>query len=71
MYDLTGIWGLCRSLTKLFGNRFQVRLPHKWGGLFRNDYDHRDFCAIGASAGQCSSLSLHISISPLHIQQVH
>lgn len=43
---------LRRSLTKLFGNRFEVRLPHKWGGRFRNDYDHRDFCAIGASAGE-------------------
>lgn len=41
-----------RSLTKLFGNRFEFRLPHSWGGLFRNDYDHRDFCAIGASAGR-------------------
>lgn len=28
-----------------------MRLPRSWGGIFRNDYDHRDFCAIGASAG--------------------
>ena len=28
-----------------------MRLPRTWGGVFRNDYDHRDFCAIGASAG--------------------
>ena len=44
------LW-LRRSLTRLFKGRFEVRLPRTWGGVFRNDYDHRDFCAIGASAG--------------------
>ena len=32
-----------------------MRLPRSWGGIFRNDYDHRDFCAIGASAGAASA----------------
>ena len=47
--------GLCRSLTKLLKDKVQVRLPRSWGGVFRNDYDHRDFCAIGASAGAASA----------------
>ena len=42
---------LRRSLTRLLKGRVEVRLPRTWGGVFRNDYDHRDFCAIGASAG--------------------
>ena len=42
---------LRRSLTRLLKGKVEVRLPRTWGGVFRNDYDHRDFCAIGASAG--------------------
>lgn len=45
------IRALRRSLTRLFKDRVHVRLPRSWGGLFRSDYDHRDFSAIGASAG--------------------
>jgi hypothetical protein len=40
-----------RFLTKLIGGWRDVKLPRSWGGYFRNDFDHRDFAAIGASAG--------------------
>ena len=46
---------LRRSLTRLLKGKVEVRLPRTWGGVFRNDYDHRDFCAIGASAGAANS----------------
>ena len=38
-----------------------MRLPRNWGGIFRNDYDHRDFCAIGASAGAASAPCLSMT----------
>ena len=45
-----------RTLTDLFnkyGKRWQVKIPHKYGGYFRNDADHRDYVGIGTAAGQC------------------
>ena len=42
---------LRRSLTRLLRGRCKVQLPRRWGGHFRNDYDHRDFTSIGAAAG--------------------
>ena len=47
--------GQHRSLTKLLRGKGEVKLPRSWGGHFRNDYDHRDFTAIGAAAGEASS----------------
>lgn len=47
------VWlGQHRSLTKLLRGKREVKLPRSWGGFFRNDYDHRDFTAIGAAAGE-------------------
>ncbi len=38
--------------------RWNVRLPRKWGGYFRNDADHRDFAAIGTAAGAAQTSGL-------------
>ena len=44
---------ICRTLTRMLGGRWEAKLPHGWASHFRNDKDHRDFTAIGASAGAC------------------
>ena len=69
---------LRRSLTRLLKGKVEVRLPRTWGGVFRNDYDHRDFCAIGASAGAQRSCPVpaqscaleRASQAPAHCQQL-
>lgn len=46
---------LCRTITELlqrFGYKKEAKFPHKYGGYFRNDADHRDFVGIGTAAGQ-------------------
>lgn len=51
-----------RTLTDLFnkyGKRWQVKIPHKYGGYFRNDADHRDYVGIGTAAGQCPSSTFY------------
>lgn len=45
----------CRTITELmqrFGYKREAKAPHKYGGYFRNDADHRDFVGIGTAAGQ-------------------
>lgn len=44
-----------RTITELlqrFGYKKDAKFPHKYGGYFRNDADHRDFVGIGTAAGQ-------------------
>ncbi|KAK9915224.1 hypothetical protein WJX75_006445 [Coccomyxa subellipsoidea] len=50
-----------RSLTKLLGGRCEVKLPRSWGGFFRNDFDHRNFSAIGAAAGMATAFAAPLS----------
>ncbi|CAL8469782.1 g9324 [Coccomyxa elongata] len=50
-----------RSLTKLLRGKREVKLPRSWGGFFRNDYDHRDFTAVGAAAGMSVAFAAPVS----------
>lgn len=57
------IWvvSTCRTVTELlqrFGYKKDAKFPHKYGGYFRNDADHRDFVGIGTAAGQSCLLVL-------------
>lgn len=57
------IWvvSTCRTITELlqrFGYKKDAKFPHKYGGYFRNDADHRDFVGIGTAAGQSCLLVL-------------
>lgn len=52
---LANLDSLCRTITELlqrFGYKKEAKFPHKYGGYFRNDADHRDFVGIGTAAGQ-------------------
>ena len=42
----------CRTFTSMLGGRFRLEMPRRFGGIFRNDADHRDFTAIGTAAGE-------------------
>ena len=52
---LANVESLYRTVTELlqrFGYKKEAKFPHKYGGYFRNDADHRDFVGIGTAAGQ-------------------
>ena len=60
---------LCRTVTELlhrFGYKKEAKAPHKYGGYFRNDADHRDYVGIGTAAGQ-SRLPILLLMAVTHL----
>ena len=50
--SLASLYRTITDLLKRFGYNREAKAPHKYGGYFRNDADHRDYVGIGTAAGQ-------------------